>query len=166
MEPVPPRVTAETKEGLLKLIDDATAQGWSHVRATDVLGVADVRVHRWRNRLRVVGTLVDRAPGGNPVHRLLAWEEHKILDLIEEWGPTDRSHRKIAHRGSYLGRVWVAPSTVRRVAAKHQVTLPEPASRRSSVPSQPWPDTIEWRPNQIWMWDATGFGRARRHCVV
>ena len=32
-----------------------------------------------------------------------AWEEQAILDLIEQWGPTDRSHRKLAHRGSYTG---------------------------------------------------------------
>jgi len=165
-EPVPPRIPAETKEALIKLIDDACARGWPHVRATAVLGVSDVRVHRWRTRLREVGTLVDRAPGGNPVHRLLGWEEDEILALIEQWGPTDRSHRKLAHRGSYLGKVWVAPSTVRRVAEKHQVRLPEPTPRRSSPPAQPWPETISWEPNQIWMWDSSGFWRARRHCVA
>lgn len=165
-EPVPPRVPAETKEGLLKLIDDATSGGWPHVRATAVLGVSDVRAHRWRSRLREVGTLIDRAPGGNPVHRILPWEEEAILSLIEEWGPTDRSHRKLAHRGSYLGEVFVAPSTVRRVAQKHQVTLPEPPPRRRPVPSQPWPDTISWAPNQIWMWDASWFPGCRRHCVA
>lgn len=166
-EPVPPRVPAETKEALIKLIDDACARGWPHVRAASVLGVSDVRVWRWRTRLREVGTLVDRAPGGNPVHRLLSWEEDEILALIEQWGPTDRSHRKLAHRGSYLGRVFVAPSTLRRVAAKHQVTLPEPPQRRSSgPPSQPWPDVISWEPNQIWMWDGSWFGGARRHCVA
>ncbi len=163
--PVPSRVDAGVKEGLLKLVDDATDQGWPHLRASEVLGVSDVRVWRWRTRLRVVGTLVDRSPGGNPVHRLLSWEEQEILGLIEEWGPIDRSHRKLAHRGSYEGRVWVAPSTVRRVAEKHQVSLPGPPRRRS-VPSQPWPDTIEWRPNQIWMWDGSWFRGARRHCVA
>jgi hypothetical protein len=30
---------------------------------------------------------------------------------------TDRSHRKLAHRGSYEGIVWVSESTVRRVLA-------------------------------------------------
>lgn len=164
--PVPPRVPAETKEALIRLVDEACSQGWPHVRATAVLGVTDVRVYRWRTRLGMVGSLTDRAPGGNPVHRILAWEEQAILDLIEEWGPTDRSHRKLAHRGSYLGRVFVAPSTVRRVAAKHQVSLPEPPPRRRPVPSQPWPDVIEWKPNQIWMWDGSWFGGARRHCVA
>ncbi|HZD22406.1 MAG TPA: integrase core domain-containing protein [Acidimicrobiia bacterium] len=150
----------------MKLVDGACSQGWSHLQASDVLGVSDVRVHRWRHRLWEVGSLIDRAPGGNPVHRILPSEEEAILELIEEWGPTDRSHRKLAHRGSYIGKVWVAPSTVRRVAEKHQVSLPEPVKRRSTPPSQPWPDTISWEPNQIWMWDASWFGGARRHCVA
>ena len=29
------------------------------------------------------------------------------LASAEQWGPTDRSHRKLAHLGSYLARVWV-----------------------------------------------------------
>jgi putative transposase len=109
---------------LLKLIDDAVASGWAHTRACGLLGVADVRVHRWRARQRDCGTLTDLAPGGNPVHRLLAWEEDAILELIEDWGPIDRSHRKLAHRGSYTGTVFVSPSSVLRVAAAHQVSLP------------------------------------------
>ena len=50
--PVPGRVSAETKLGLLGLVEHAVAGGWSHVRACEVLEVADVRVHRWRARLR------------------------------------------------------------------------------------------------------------------
>ena len=135
--------------------------GWAHHRACAILGLADVRVHRWRARLREVGTLVDRAPGGVAVHRLLDWEVEAVLALIEEWGPVDRSHRKLAHRGSYLGKVFVSPSTLRRVAEKHQVRLPEPARRTPSVPA-PWPEWVRWEPNCIWIWDATHFSRARR----
>ena len=137
------------------------ASGWAHHRACGVLGLADVRVHRWRARLREVGTLVDRAPGGVAVHRLLDWEVEAVLALIEEWGPTDRSHRKLAHRGSYLGKVFVSPSTLRRIAEKHQVRLPEPA-RRSPAVAAPWPEWVRWEPNCIWIWDATHFSRARR----
>jgi hypothetical protein len=102
---VPARVDGDVKEGLCKLVDDAVASDWPHARACATLDVADVRVHRWRARLREHGTLVDRAPGGNPMHRLLAWEEDAILELIEDWGPVDRSHRKLAHRGRYTGKV-------------------------------------------------------------
>lgn len=158
---VPPRLDGEVKEGLLKLVDDAVAGGWPHARACRLLGVSDVRVHRWRSRLRQIGTLEDRAPGGNPVHRLLGWEIDAILDLIETWGPTDRTHRKLAHRGSYLGIVYVAPSTVLRVAESADVTLPgEPARPRRPAPVLP---EIPWEPNRIWIWDATHFTRARRH---
>ncbi len=149
------------KEGLLKLVDEAVAGGWAHRRACAVVGLADVRAHRWRARLRDVGTLVDRAPGGTAVHRLLDWEAAAVLELIAEWGPTDRSHRKLAHRGSYVGKVFVAPSTLRRVAEKRQLRLPEPA-RRNPVVRPPWPDWARWEPNSIWIWDATHFTRARR----
>ena len=148
------------KEGLLKLVDDAVAQGWAHTRACEILGVADVRVHRWRARLRAHGTVEDRAPGGNPVHRLLAWEEAAILDLIEQWGPTDRSHRKLAHRGSYTGTVFVSPSTVLRVSEHHEVDLPgEPP--RPPRPSRELPE-IAWERNRIWIWDASHFERCKR----
>ena len=116
-------MSAETKLELLGLIDTAVAGGWAHVRACAVLGVADVRAHRWRRRLRDTGTLEDARPVGDAVHRLLACEEQAILDLIEQWGPVDRSQRKLAHRGSYTDTVFVSPSTLLRVAVKHQVRL-------------------------------------------
>ena len=158
--PLPARLDGDTKERLLKLVDDAVTAGWPHCRACDVLEIADDRVHRWRARLRVHGTLVDRAPGGNPVHRLLAWEEQAILDLIEEWGVIDRSHRKLAHRGSYTGKVFVSPSSVLRVAAKHEVSLPgEPP--RPPRPARTLPE-IPWERNRIWIWDASHFERCKR----
>lgn len=157
---MPARVDGDAKEGLIKLVDDAVDAGWAHARACDVLGVADVRVHRWRARLRDEGTLVDRAPGGNPVHRLRGWEEAAILELIEQWATIDRSHRKLAHRGSYTGAVFVAPSTVLRVAAKHQISLPgEPPRPPQPAPALP---EIAWERNRIWMWDASHFTRANR----
>lgn len=157
---VPPRLDGEVKEGLLKLVDDAVAGGWAHTRACDTLGVSDVRVHRWRKRRREIGTLEDRAPGGNPVHRLLAWEAEQILELIETWGPVDRTHRKLAHRGSYLGIVYVSPSTVLRVAETAEVVLPgEPARPHRPAPTLP---EIPWEPNRIWIWDATHFMRCDR----
>ena len=145
---------------MLGLIDQATAAGWSHVRACAVLQVADVRVHRWRAKLAETGTLEDLPPGGNPVHRILAWEEQAILDLIERWGEVDRSHRKLAHRGSYIGKVFVAPSTLLRVALKHRVGLPGERPR----PPRPKPvfPEVPWEKNRIWMWDASHFPRAKR----
>ena len=153
-------MSAETKLELLGLIDAATAAGWSHVRACAVLELSDVRAHRWRARLRETGTLEDRPPVGTAVHRILAWEEQAILELIEQWGWVDRSHRKLAHRGSYTGTVFVAPSTLLRVALKHRVELPgEPFRPRSAKPALP---ELPWERNRIWIWDASHFPRARR----
>jgi putative transposase len=144
----------------LGLIDQATADGWSQLRACRVLGLADVRVHRWRARLVECGTLEDRPPIGTAVHRLLAWEEQAILELIEEWGWVDRSHRKLAHRGSYVGKVFVAPSTLLRVALRHRVELPgEPVRPRPKLPVFP---EVPWERNRIWIWDASHFEGARR----
>jgi len=144
----------------LGLIDEATSGGWSQVRACAVLQLADVRVHRWRARLAETGTLEDLPPGGNPVHRILEWEEQAILDLIEQWGEVDRSHRKLAHRGSYTGLVFVAPSTLLRVALKHQVTLP--GERFRPRPPKPAFPAICWEKNRIWIWDASHFTRCKR----
>lgn len=153
-------MSAQTKLELLGLIDGAVAGGWAHARCCGVLELADVRAHRWRARLRETGTLADRDPGGGAVHGLLGWEEQAILDLIEQWGWVDRSHRKLAHRGSYTGTVFVSPSTLLRVALKNRVTLPgEPFRPRAVLPAFP---EVPWERNRIWMWDATHFTRAKR----
>lgn len=49
-----------------------------------------------------------------------------IVALFEAWGEIDRSHRKLAHRGSYQRLVWVSPATVRRVLAAHGLFLRGP----------------------------------------
>jgi len=154
-------VSAEIKLELLGLIDQAVADGgWAHARACRVLDLADVRAYRWRQRLRDTGTLEDRDPGGGAVHGLLAWEEQAILELIEQWGWVDRSHRKLAHRGSYTGTVFVSPSTVLRVVLKHRVQLPgEPVRPRPVLPAMP---RVPWEKNRIWIWDATHFTRCKR----
>ena len=153
-------MSAETKLELLGLIDSAVADGWPHARACRVLELVDERAHRWRARLREHGTLEDRDPGGGAVHGLLAREEQAILDLIETWGWVDRSHRKLAHRGSYTGTVFVSPSTVLRVALKHQMVLPgEPIRPRPPKPAFP---EISWERNRIWIWDASHFTRCKR----
>jgi len=153
-------VSAQTKLELLGLIDRAVADGWAHARACRVLDLADVRAHRWRQRLRDTGTLEDRDCGGGAVHGLLAWEESEVLSLIEEWGWVDRSHRKLAHRGSYTGRVFISPSTLLRVALKNRVVLPgEPVGARPVLPAMP---QVPWEKNRIWIWDATSFTRCKR----
>jgi putative transposase len=157
---VPARVDADVKAGLLDLVDHALEQGWSHRRAARVLEIDHWRVGRWTAR-RAEGRLADLAPGGNPVHGLLDWEVDAILQICDEWGEIDRSHRKLAHRGSRVGAVYVSESTFYRVLLAHGVALPGPP-RREPVATKPWPEWVEYRPNQVWGWDATHFPRARR----
>jgi transposase InsO family protein len=153
-------VSGQTKLELMGLVDSAVSAGWAHARACRVLQIQDVRVHRWRQRLREHGSLDDRPPIGAAVHRILDWEEQAILDLIESWGPVDLSHRKLAHRGSYTGVVFVSPSTLLRVALKNRVTLPgEPFRPRPPKPAFP---EMSWEKNRIWIWDASHFTRAKR----
>ena len=161
---VPRRVDAATKAGLLDLVDDAVDAGWSLRRACRVLELGEVRAHRWYAR-RARGRLADRSPGGGPVHGILPEEAAEILGLFEEWGEVDRSHRKLAHRGSYLGRVWVSPSTVRRVlhvADLHFRPLPRPGRSRK----RPFPDWVTYTPNSIWIYDTTHFPRARMAVLI
>jgi len=155
---VPYRVDAATKAGLLALIDEAVDADWTIRRACRVLELGEVRAHRWYAR-RARGKLADRAPGGSPMHGILPEEAEQILALFDEWGELDRSHRKLAHRGSYLGRVWVSPSTVRRVlslADKHFRPLPRPGKSKR----RPFPEWAEYTPNSIWIYDTTHFTRA------
>lgn len=153
--PVPARVSGADKAALLGLIDDALDSGWTLSRVCAVLEVDRARVWRWQHR-RTAGRLDDAAPGGHPIHGLLEWEEAEILALFDEWGDIDRSHRKLAHRGSYEGRVWVSPSTVDRVLARAGLVLAGvPRPPRGS--KKPWPDWCEWEPNQLWCWDMSQF---------
>jgi putative transposase len=72
----------------------------------------------------------------------------------------DLSHRKLAHRGSYIGKVFVSPSTVLRVALKHRVVLP--GERPRPRPPKPAFPEIPCEKNRIWIWDATHFTAAKR----
>lgn len=164
---VPGRVDAATKAGLLDLVDHAVQTGgWSRRRACRLLDLDEDRAASWQRRRDADGDegLADQAPGGGAVHGLLEAETEAICELFETWGGLDRSHRKLAYRGSRLGMVHVSESTVRRVLAGHGLTLPGPAPREPAE-RKPWPDWLEWKPQRIWAYDFTHFTRARR-CAV
>jgi putative transposase len=155
---VPPRVDAATKSGLLDLLEQACKQGWTVRAACQVLELGELRTYRWLGR-RVAGELQDQAPGGRPMHGLLDWEVAEIVRLFDEWGEVDRSHRKLAHRGSYLERVWVSPASVRRVLERQGLRL-RPLPRPGRSVRKPFPDWVEYTPNSIWIYDTTHFTRA------
>jgi putative transposase len=157
-------VDAATKAGLLGLLDEALDAGWTLRRSCHDLELPERRAHRWIAR-RARGRLADRAPGRSPMHGLLPEEVDAILALFDEWGEVDRSHRKLAHRGSYLHRVWVSPSSVRRVlflADKHFRPLPRPGR---SV-RKPFPDWVDYKPGSIWIYDTTHFTAARMAVLI
>ena len=146
--PVPARVDATVKAGLLELVDHAVSHGgWSARQACHQLGLDHARYYHWAAR-RDAGQLDDLPPGGHPLHGILGWERAAIVELFETWGEIDRSHRKLAHRGSRIGLVHVSESTVRRVLAEEGFVLPgQPA--REPTPPPGWPDWLKWKPNHV-----------------
>jgi transposase InsO family protein len=158
-------VDGNLKAGLLALVDHAADQGgWSARRACALLGLDSWRAARWYAR-RERGRLEDARPGGHPLHGLLAWERAAIIGVYESWGEIDRSHRKLAHRGSRIGLVHVSESTVARVLAAEGLVLEGPGPREPA-PRAPWPDWLEWKPNRVWAYDFTHWSRARRASVA
>jgi hypothetical protein len=151
-------VDQATKAGLLDLLEQACGRGWTVHAACQVLEVSELRVDRWLGR-RAADQLEDHTPGGSPMHGLLEWEVAEIVRLFEEWGEVDRSHRKLAHRGSYLERVWVSPASVRRVLEREGLRL-RPLPRPGRSVRKPFPDWVEYRPGSIWIYDTTHFTRA------
>jgi len=157
-------VDACVKAGLLDLVGHACEHGWPVRRATAALGLDHARYHHWALR-RHAGRLQDAPPGGHPVHGLLAWEHAAVVELFEALGEIDRSHRKLAHRGSRTGLVYVSESTVRRVLGEEGLVVEGPPPREPA-PRTPWPDWLEWKPNRIWACDFTHWTRAGRAAIA
>lgn len=161
MGPVPPRVDERVKDGLLDLVDAAVGEGWSLARACSVLELEGRRERRWRAR-REAGEGIEDGLPGRAVHGLLAAEVEAIIEVFERFGDIDRSYRKLAHRGSYEGLVWVSESSVYRVLSDRGLVLPAPPPRSPTPAPTPIPDWVQWRPNQIWIYDFTHFSAAGR----
>lgn len=162
--PIPVRVDAATKQALLDLVTGAVAEGWSVAAAIGYLQLPPARYYRWATRAGV-GRLEDLAPGGGAVHSLLPDEVTEILAVFEQWAMVDRSHRKLAHRGSYEGRFWASPATVRRVlllSDRHFRPLPRPAKGHR----RPFPDWLTYRPNEVWIYDTTHFTRSAMAVLI
>ena len=85
--------------------------------------------------------------------------------MFEEHQLTDRSHRKLAHRGSYLGLVWVSESTFRRVLAAHRLRVRAPRRAGRSERS-PFPEWATLTGHSIWIYDTTRFARCHNTFVV
>ncbi len=138
--------------------------GWSTRRACSLLGLDPDRAAVWRERASV-GRLADLPCGGGAVHGLLATERAAIIELFEAWAGIDRSHRKLAARGSRLELVHASASTVHRVLNAEGLVLQGPPAREPAIRA-PWPDWIEWKPGRVWCYDFTHFTRARRVAIA
>ena len=152
--PVPARVDADVKDVLLGLVDHAIEAGWTLGKACGLLGISTRRAQRWITR-RHVKELGDARPGGS-VNALIPQEVSAILGLFEVWGDKDRSHRRLAHRGSYTGTFWACPSTVRRVLHEADLRF-RPLPRPGKSKRRPFPDWASYTPNSIWIFDSTHF---------
>lgn len=149
---------AAAKHELLKLIDQAMTDGWDHRRVCAYLDLGETRAWRWRER-RAAGTLEDLKPG-LALHAITPDEEAAIVRVFEAHGLTDRSHRKLAHRGSYEQIVWVSESTVRRVLAAHGLRVRAPRRADRSERS-PFPEWAAYAKHSIWIYDVTCFAGCR-----
>lgn len=91
--------------------------------------------------------LIDRAVKDGWSHRgacqVLEWEQTEIVALFNE-GARSTAPTASSHRGSYLGRVRVSPSSVHRVLAAHGLTL-----------RRPFPARVSYDKNSIWIYDTT-----------
>ena len=162
---VPRRVPAATKTALVDLVEAAEQRGWSTRAACRYLELSQRRLERWRRRIAEGVALDDAAPGGNAVHGLTPAEEDEIVAVFNEWGDIDRSHRKLAHRGSWLNRFWADPSTVRRVLERRDLRFRGP-KREGRSQRRPWPDWVEEKPNRIWIYDTTHWSAAAAATTV
>ena len=164
--PVPPRVDAHVKAGLLELVGHAAEQGgWSIRRSAAELGLDHMRVLRWQARA-AAGRLEDARSGpGEVLHALLEWERAAIVKVAEQWGEVDRSHRKLAHRGSRLEVVHASESTVLRVLTIEGVHLPARPAREPR-PARAWPSWAELVPGSIWIYDFTHFTGLPGWCAI
>ncbi|MGH6781532.1 MAG: integrase core domain-containing protein [Phenylobacterium sp.] len=149
---------------MLELIDQAVAAGWEQRRACRYLELDERRALRWMAR-RQAGTLEDLPVGGNPVHGLLDEELDAIVVLFDAWGEIDRSHRKLAHRGSREGLVWVSPASVLRVLAAHGLVLKAP-HRAGRSERRPFPEWASYTKHSIWIYDVTHFAGCPKIAVV
>lgn len=147
------------------MVTHATTAGFSMRWACGILDVSPSRILRWQDRRKVGASLDDRSPGGNPLHGLLDWERQAIMELFDDWGEIDCSHRKLAHRGSRISLVHVSPSTVQRVLLDNGMILPGNPPREP-IERTPWPTWLVWEPGRIWAYDFTVFPRAKRATVA
>jgi hypothetical protein len=139
--PCPPRVDAPVKQGVVELVRYAHEHGgWfaaplglgARHRAHPAAALGGPRARRSAGRCQ--------ARPGDAGACAAGLGREAILELAEQWGETDRSHRKLAHRGSRLQVVHASESMVWRVLVAAGVILPD-ASRVPRRHGRPGPSS-------------------------
>ena len=160
----------------------APVMGWGRVPRDRAERARFVRAHRrsvqrWLDDLQAAGLVVHEPEQDGDglwwrtqivlvcASSPTAAELEAIIALYGDWGEIDRSHRKLAHRGSYTARVWVSPSTVMRVLAAHGLILRAPR-RAGRSQRRPFPEWASYQRNSIWIYDCTHFSGCRGIAVV
>jgi hypothetical protein len=138
--PVPARVDAGIKHGLLGLVDHAVAHGWSARRACEVLEVND------RSRVSLAAapggraSLEDAPPGpAEALHGLLDWERDAIVELFDDLG-RDRPFAPQARAPRLTARQGVRVRIDRSAGATGREPGPaRPSAATPAGPKAPWP---------------------------
>jgi transposase InsO family protein len=166
--PVPVRVGGPAKLALVELVAQAAAGGFSERWACAELGLGHSRLMAWKARLAAGADLGDSPPGpaqGDAPHALLDWERDAIVEVAKAWERIDLSHRKLAHRASRLGKVYLSESTTLRVLQAAGMRLPG-IPRPSGSKRREFPEWVEMRPGQIYIYDFTHFSALPGWCAI
>ena len=163
--PVPTRVDAGIKAGLLELVDHAVAGGWS-VAARARARAATRRLSRWQ-RTAAAGRPLDDAPPGpaEPLHALLDWERDAIVELFES-GPRSTARTASSRTAGRGSRRSSCPNPAFCGCYRPRTWCCLPRRHASRPGREPWPAWVEYRPCQVWGHDFTAFGRAGRDALA
>ena len=131
-KPVPARMDAAVKQGLLDLVDYAAGQGWPASKTCEVLGLSQRRQRRWRRRQEGGEALDDvNRPGfdggGDDTEGSLSWDRRSIPMSCGS-GPRGRASEVLADLARARGAIrrigeelGVHPEALRTWVKKAQV---------------------------------------------
>lgn len=144
-------ISAQEKEKVLTLIDEACQSGARLNQACNIVGLSPKTVQRWREQKTLDDKRKDssRSPG----NKLSEVERQAILDIIN--GPEYRNMTpyqivaELADQGRYIA----SESTMYRIMKEEGLK----AHRQASSPkkNQKPEELTATAPNQIWTWDIT-----------
>lgn len=134
---------------ILKLIDEAIEDGARAEKATELVGISERTVQRWR-----LCSNGDRRSGrrSEPSNKLSAEEREKVLEIANSQEFRDLSPKQIVPLLADKGRYVASESTFYRIMrAEGQVNHRESSRPATSPPK----GHVATAPCQVWSWDIT-----------